>query len=244
MPDGRGRRGLRRAAPGLPDRAAARDVPNALPRQANAYFSSSDADVPDREAASRDFERIRSGEIGVKGGWRVYSSGPGIFLNQLVSNVLGLRRRFDERVFDPILPARADGLTYAARGGRPPGALPVHGRCRRLDAARDPGQRARVGEPPRHRQPVPAGRPGRGRGHVPRRPGPRPTTRSRSSPRSGFLAGDRVCPRPRTRSMRSAARTVPDVDLIRADMAARRAASPSSASSSSMASVSSSSRKP
>ncbi|MEX1172930.1 MAG: cellobiose phosphorylase [Chloroflexota bacterium] len=89
-----------------------RDVPNALPRQANAYFSSSDADVPDREAATRDFELIRSGEIGVKGGWRVYSSGPGIYLRQLIANVLGLRLAFDDVVFDPVLPARADGLTF------------------------------------------------------------------------------------------------------------------------------------
>ena len=46
------------------------------------------------------------------------------------------------------------------------------------------------------------------------------------------------------RSMRPAARAVPDVDLMRFDIAARRAARGSSASSSSIASVSSSSRKP
>jgi cellobiose phosphorylase len=90
-----------------------RDVPNALPRQANAYFSSSDADVPDRETASRDLERIRSGEIGAKGGWRIYSSGPGIYLRQLIGNVLGLRTHFDDVVVDPALPLRADGLTFA-----------------------------------------------------------------------------------------------------------------------------------
>lgn len=89
-----------------------RDVPNALPRQSNAYFSSSDADVPDRATASLQFERIRNGEIGVKGGWRIYSSGPGIYLHQLIANVLGLRTRFDDVVFDPVLPARADGLTF------------------------------------------------------------------------------------------------------------------------------------
>ena len=67
------------------------DVPNALPRQANAFFSSSDAAFLDRRQASREFGKLRTGRIGVKGGWRVYSSGPGIYLNQLVSNVLGLR---------------------------------------------------------------------------------------------------------------------------------------------------------
>ncbi|MHB8890450.1 MAG: GH36-type glycosyl hydrolase domain-containing protein, partial [Candidatus Limnocylindrales bacterium] len=89
-----------------------RDVPAALPRQANAYFSSSDAAFTDRRQASRRFGWIRSGRVGVKGGWRVYSSGPGIYINQLVSNVLGLRAWYDDLVFDPVLPADADGLTF------------------------------------------------------------------------------------------------------------------------------------
>lgn len=88
------------------------DVPAALPRQANAYFSSSDAAFMDRRQASRRFGRIRTGRVGVRGGWRVYSSGPGIFINQLISNVLGLRTHFDDVVFDPVLPRRADGLTF------------------------------------------------------------------------------------------------------------------------------------
>ena len=89
-----------------------RDVPNALPRQANAYFSSSDAAFMDRRQASRRFGSIRSGRIGIKGGWRVYSSGPGIFLDQLIGHVLGLRRSWEDLVFDPVLPADADGLTF------------------------------------------------------------------------------------------------------------------------------------
>ena len=96
------------------------DVPPALPRQANAYFSSSDAAFMDREQASRQFGRLRTGRVGVKGGWRVYSSGPGIYLNQLISNVLGLRRCFDDVVIDPVLPRRADGLTFDVEDeGRP-----------------------------------------------------------------------------------------------------------------------------
>ena len=96
------------------------DVPSALPRQANAYFSSSDAAFMDRRQASRQFGRVRTGRVGVRGGWRVYSSGPGIYLNQLISNVLGLRTSFDDVVFDPVLPRRADGLTFDfAYLGRP-----------------------------------------------------------------------------------------------------------------------------
>ena len=89
-----------------------RDVPSALPRQANAYFSSSDAAFMDRRQASRQFGRTRTGRVGVRGGWRVYSSGPGIWINQLISNVLGLRTYFDDVVLDPVLPRCADGLTF------------------------------------------------------------------------------------------------------------------------------------
>jgi cellobiose phosphorylase len=88
------------------------DVPAALPRQSNAYFSSSDAAFSDRYEASRDWDRLRAGEVGVRGGWRIYSSGPGIYMNQLISNVLGLRGWYDDVVFDPVLPLRADGLTF------------------------------------------------------------------------------------------------------------------------------------
>jgi cellobiose phosphorylase len=88
------------------------DVPSALPRQSNAYFSSSDAAFMDRRQASRQFARIKSGRVGVKGGWRVYSSGPGIYINQLISNVLGVRTWFDDVVLDPVLPKAADGLTF------------------------------------------------------------------------------------------------------------------------------------
>ena len=94
-------------------------VPNALRRQANAFFSSSDAAFADRRQASRQFGRLRTGRVGVKGGWRVYSSGPGIYLNQLISNVLGLRTWFDDVVIDPVLPRGADGLTFdVEQGGR------------------------------------------------------------------------------------------------------------------------------
>jgi 1,2-beta-oligoglucan phosphorylase len=89
-----------------------RDVPSALPRQSNAFFSSSDGDFMDRYQASRQFGRLRSGRVGVKGGWRVYSSGPGIYINQLVSNVLGIRAYFDDVLLDPVLPERADGTAF------------------------------------------------------------------------------------------------------------------------------------
>ena len=91
-------------------------VPNALTRQSNTYFSSSDADVRDRYEAEAFFERLREAQIPVKGGWRIYSSGPGILINQIISNVLGLRDYYEYIVIDPVLPKSLTGLrfTFAA----------------------------------------------------------------------------------------------------------------------------------
>lgn len=81
-------------------------LPNAAPRQANVYFSSSDADFADRYEASKKFDLIRSGRLTVKSGWRLYSSGPGLFLHKVRCGVLGVREYYDRIVFDPVLPER------------------------------------------------------------------------------------------------------------------------------------------
>ncbi|RNA67683.1 GH36-type glycosyl hydrolase domain-containing protein [Alteribacter keqinensis] len=95
-------------------------VPNAEMRQSNAYFSSSDGKFNTRYEAAEKFDQLKSGQVKVKGGWRIYSSGPGIYLNQLVSNVLGVREEGDMVIFDPVLDAGLDGLTFEfAVGGRP-----------------------------------------------------------------------------------------------------------------------------
>ena len=73
-------------------------------RQRNSYFSSSDAAFPDRYAASAEWERVREGTVAVDGGWRIYSSGPGLFANLLIRHALGIRRRFGERIVAPVLP--------------------------------------------------------------------------------------------------------------------------------------------
>ncbi len=75
-------------------------------RQRNAYFSSSDAAFPDRYQASEHWRRVREGEIAVDGGWRIYSSGPGLYINMLVRLAFGQRRRFGERIDAPSLPSR------------------------------------------------------------------------------------------------------------------------------------------
>jgi cellobiose phosphorylase len=84
-------------------------VPNARPRQRNCYFSSSDAAFRDRYEASRDYKKLRNGKIPVDGGWRIYSSGPGIYTNLVIRHLLGLRKYFDCLDFDPVLPPELNG---------------------------------------------------------------------------------------------------------------------------------------
>ena len=60
-------------------------VAQALPRQSNVYFSSSDADFRDRIEAAQRWGELRSGSVRVRGGWRLYSSGPGLFIHSNTS---------------------------------------------------------------------------------------------------------------------------------------------------------------
>jgi 1,2-beta-oligoglucan phosphorylase len=73
-------------------------------RQRNAYFSSSDAAFPDRYQASAEWQRVRDGTVAVDGGWRIYSSGPGLFTGVLLRHAFGIRRYFGERSTLPSLP--------------------------------------------------------------------------------------------------------------------------------------------
>lgn len=95
--------------------ALAAIVPNAAPRQSNVYFSSSDADFADRYEARERWSELRTGQVAVRGGWRLYSSGPGLFLHKVRACLLGVREHFDEVVFDPVLPRRLDGLIAHTR---------------------------------------------------------------------------------------------------------------------------------
>ncbi|KAF6562109.1 cellobiose phosphorylase [Paenibacillus sp. EKM202P] len=87
-------------------------VPNAEWRQSNAYFSSSDGKFNTRYEAQERFGKLREGAVPVKGGWRIYSSGPGIYMNQLISNVLGIRQSGEDLILDPVLPDDLDGLEF------------------------------------------------------------------------------------------------------------------------------------
>ncbi|MBI5615815.1 MAG: hypothetical protein HY943_05970 [Gammaproteobacteria bacterium] len=85
-------------------------VPGATRRQLNCYYSSSDAAFPDRYAAAADYARALTGEVPLDGGWRVYSSGPGIATNLVLRALLGLQPASDALVIDPCLPSTLDGL--------------------------------------------------------------------------------------------------------------------------------------
>jgi cellobiose phosphorylase len=90
--------------------AGLRDVlRNARPRQANCYTSSSDAELADRYEASANYQAVRSGDVAVEGGWRVYSSGPGIAVRLVRECLLGLRLQRSSLGIDPVMPARLDG---------------------------------------------------------------------------------------------------------------------------------------
>ena len=79
-------------------------------RQRNSYFSSSDAAFEDRYQASAEWTRVKDETIAVDGGWRIYSSGPGLYTNMLVRHALGIRRDFGKQIIKPLLPPSQKGL--------------------------------------------------------------------------------------------------------------------------------------
>ena len=80
-------------------------------RQRNAYFSSSDAAFADRYHASGDWARVKAETIAVDGGWRVYSSGPGLYTNIMIRHLFGKKRLFGKRVNEPCVPISQKGVS-------------------------------------------------------------------------------------------------------------------------------------
>ena len=64
-------------------------LPQAALRQRNSYFTSSDAAFRDRYEAFAEWDRIREGTVEADGGWRIYSSGPGLFVQLLIGRLAG-----------------------------------------------------------------------------------------------------------------------------------------------------------
>jgi 1,2-beta-oligoglucan phosphorylase len=90
-------------------------------RQRNAYFSSSDAAFCDRYQAETEWDDVKGGRIAVDGGWRIYSSGPGLYASVLLRQALGCRRYFGARSTTPLLPTRL-GKTTLEMAIKGPGA--------------------------------------------------------------------------------------------------------------------------
>ncbi len=79
-------------------------------RQANCYYSSSDAAFADRYEASAEYQRVVEGRVDLDGGWRIYSSGAGIALGLIVRRFLGLSPEATVLSVDPVIPSALDGL--------------------------------------------------------------------------------------------------------------------------------------
>jgi 1,2-beta-oligoglucan phosphorylase len=85
-------------------------VSSATLRQANCYYSSSDAAFEDRYQASVEYRRVMQGTIALDGGWRVYSSGAGIALGLIARRFLGISCEAATLHVDPVIPPALDGL--------------------------------------------------------------------------------------------------------------------------------------
>ncbi len=100
-------RALRQAVPV----AYRRVVPCGDVRQSNCYYSSSDVAFRNRYEADEHYDEIKTGKITLRGGWRVYSSGPGIYIGLVVSQLLGLRIEAGKIIIDPVMPRSLNGLS-------------------------------------------------------------------------------------------------------------------------------------
>ena len=88
-------------------------VPCAALRQANCYYSSSDAAFNDRYEAHAQYDRVIRGEIPLEGGWRIYSSGAGISMGLIMRCFLGLCQGQSIWTVDPVMPKSLDGMRVA-----------------------------------------------------------------------------------------------------------------------------------
>ncbi|MCW7458611.1 hypothetical protein ND856_14670 [Leptospira bandrabouensis] len=87
-------------------------IPSANRRQSNCYYSSTDGLFLDRYEAGKDYKKLISGKIPLEGGWRVYSSGPGIYIKLVYECLLGIKVFSNAIELDPVLPKDLSGLTW------------------------------------------------------------------------------------------------------------------------------------
>ncbi len=136
-------------------------VAAAAPRQANCYYSSSDAAVADRYEAAERYGDVLAGRVPLEGGWRVYSSGAGIAVRLIHQRFLGLSRGRSLLGIDPVIPKGLDGLRArveidgravdivyrVAAAGRGPTALTLNGHTLPMTRLANPYRTAGVAVP-------------------------------------------------------------------------------------------------
>ena len=126
-------------------------VPQARPRQTSCYYSSSDGVFTDRYDAQERYPALLAGDVPLEGGWRVYSSGPGLVLRLVTEVLLGFRTRGERIEVDPVLPAGQRARRPPARRW-PARRRALHGRAARPRRAphqrRRPRPRARGADQP------------------------------------------------------------------------------------------------
>lgn len=93
-------------------------VPSSGLRQANCYYSSSDAFFADRYEAFNQYDRVQEGEVILEGGWRVYSSGAGIGVRLIMQCFLGICIQEASLILDPVIPSSLNGLKVSVRIGK------------------------------------------------------------------------------------------------------------------------------
>ncbi|TQM65141.1 hypothetical protein [Humibacillus xanthopallidus] len=94
-------------------------VPQARPRQTSCYYSSSDGAFSDRYDAQERYASLLAGDVPLEGGWRIYSSGPGLVLRLVTEVLLGFRTRGEHIEVDPVLPPGSELVAHLPVGGRP-----------------------------------------------------------------------------------------------------------------------------
>jgi len=94
-------------------------VPQARPRQTSCYYSSSDGAFTDRYDAQERYPALLAGDVPLEGGWRVYSSGPGLVLRLVTEVLLGFRTRGERIEVDPVLPPGSELVAHLPIGGQP-----------------------------------------------------------------------------------------------------------------------------
>ncbi len=89
-----------------------RAVANAEVRQANCYFSSADANFNTREQFSKHFDKVKSGDVSSRGGWRIYSSGCGLYIARVIKDMLGITLTNKGIIFRPLISFLEVGLQF------------------------------------------------------------------------------------------------------------------------------------